>query len=126
MSMELDVHITESTKETEQNQEVNLAESPRASSSKSSIDLCFQDSLVQNAEIRWALKQILSGYSDNSCKDMVVLFQTLFPDSEISKKMRLEPNKLKYIINHGIAPYVKESLLDEVKKSDHFVTSFDE
>ena len=45
-----------------------------ASSSKASIDACFQDSLVQKAEIMWTLKQVYSGLSDNSCKNVVILF----------------------------------------------------
>ena len=53
-----------------------------ASSSKASIDACFQDSLVQKAEIMWTLKQVYSGLSDNSCKNVVILFQSMFPDSQ--------------------------------------------
>ena len=33
---------------------------------------------------------------------------------------------LKYVVNHGIAPYLKEMLENEVKISDWFVGSFDE
>ena len=53
----------------------------------------------------------------------------MFPDSQIAQKMWLETNKLKYMVNHGIAPYVKDILRvlrDDVKKSDWYVVSFDE
>jgi len=120
-STKSDLQIIEPTNETEKG---NLPEAPKDSSSKSSIDSCFQDSLVQNAEIRWALKQVFNGHSDNSCKKNVNLFQIMFPDSEIAKKMRLEPNKLKYMINHGIAPYVKKILEDDVKKSEQLCGFF--
>ena len=49
----------------------------------------MQDSFVQKAEIMWALKQVYSGLSDNSCKNIVRLFQSMFPDSQIEQKMRL-------------------------------------
>ena len=41
------------------------------------------------------------------------LFQSMFPDSQIAQKIRLQPIKLKYIVNHGIAPYVKDILRDD-------------
>ena len=40
--------------------------------------------------------------------------------------MRLEANKLKYMVNHEIAPYVKDILRDDLIKSDWCVVSFDE
>ena len=50
----------------------------------------------------------------------------MFPVSQIAQKMRLELNKLKYMVNHGIAPCVKDILRDDVRKSDWYVVSFDE
>ena len=97
-----------------------------ASLSKASIDTCFQVSVVQRSEIMWALKQVYSKLSDNSCKNVVSLFQSMFPDSQIAQKMQLELKKLKYMVNHGIAPYVKDVLRDDVGKYDWFVVSFDE
>ena len=78
----------------------------------------MQDSFVQKAEIMWALKQVYSGLSDNSCKNIVRLFQSMFPDSQIEQKMRLQPIKLKYMVNHEIAPNVKDILRDDVRKSE--------
>ena len=78
----------------------------------------MQDSFVQKAEIMWALKQVYSGLSDNSCKNIVRLFQSMFPDSQIEQKIRLQPIKLKYMVNHEIAPNVKDILRDDVRKSE--------
>ena len=80
----------------------------------------------QKAEILWALKYVLCGFSDHSCKKTVDLFKKMFPDSKVVKKMQLEPSKLKCIINHGIGPYVQEILKDVVRGAVWFVISFDE
>ena len=50
----------------------------------------------------------------------------MFPDSKVAEKMQLEPNKLKYVVNHGIAPYVKQILKNQVIDTVWFVASFDE
>ena len=50
----------------------------------------------------------------------------MFPGSQIAQKMWLEANKLKYMVNHGIAPYAKDILRDDVRKSDWYVALFDE
>ena len=50
----------------------------------------------------------------------------MFPGSQIAQKMRLGPNKLEYMVNHGIAPNVKDILRDDVRKSDWYVVSFDD
>ena len=59
-------------------------------------------------------------------KNVACLFKTMFPDSKIAEKMQLEPSKLKYVVNHGIAPYVKEILKSQVIDTVCFVLSFDE
>ena len=43
----------------------------------------------------------------------------MFPDSKVAKKIQLEPNKLKYVVNHEI---LKNKVIDTV----WFVVSFDE
>ena len=59
-------------------------------------------------------------------KNVACLFKTMFPDSKIEEKMQLEPSKLKYVVNDGIAPYVKEILKSQVIDTVCFVLSFDE
>ena len=50
----------------------------------------------------------------------------MFNDSKVSSKMELGPGKIRYVVNHGIAPYFKTILKDEILLSDCFVVSFDE
>ena len=73
-----------------------------------SFDVCFfffQDSACQKAEIMWGLKQL-----DNELREIII-----FPGSKIAEKMQLKPNRLKYAVNQGLAPFVKEIL----KKPGH-------
>ena len=58
-----------------------------------------------NAEIRWVLKHVVGRYSDNSVTGFVDLFQLMFPDSKIASILELGKDKLKYVVNYGIAPY---------------------
>ena len=42
-----------------------------------------------------------------------------------TEKIQLGPSKLKYVLNHGIAPYVKDILKNQVIDTVWFVVSFD-
>ena len=94
--------------------------------SQPSIELMLKASQKQKAEIVWALKSFLSGYSNNSCADTSKTFTCMFPDSKIAKSFELGATKLKYVINFGIAPYFRDILYNHLQKSDCFVISFDE
>ena len=85
------------------------------------IDLMLQSSQKQKAEIVWAIKVVCSGYSNNSCFDVSQVFKCMLPDSEIAKSFELGADKLKYVINFGLAPYFKDMLGELLKKSDHYV-----
>ena len=50
----------------------------------------------------------------------------MFPDSNIAKKYHLGPDKLRYSVNFWLGPCFKNIFLDSIKKSAHFVISFDE
>ena len=39
----------------------------------------------------------------------------MFPDSEIAKSYSKGETKVKYVIQFGIAPYIKQQILDDVK-----------
>ena len=84
-------------------------------SSMKSFDGCFffQDSACQKAEIMCELKH--NELSNNYSKNLIDLFKIMFPDSKIAEKMQLKPIRLKYVVNQGLAPCVKEIL----KKPDH-------
>ena len=87
---------------------------------KTTIPTTYYDEKKMFAEIRRALKQVFCGYSDNSCKGTVNLFEVMFPDSKIAASMELGINKLKYIINHGLAPYFKNILIEDLESADFF------
>ena len=90
------------------------------------LDVLLNNSQKQKAEIIWALKVVCSSFSNNSCFDVNQVFKSMFPDSEIAKSFQLGADKLKYVINFGIAPYFQDILYKLLNNSDHYVISFDE
>ena len=50
----------------------------------------------------------------------------MLPDSSITEKYHLGPDKLRYSVNFGLGPYFKNMLMESVRKSAHFVIRFDE
>ena len=66
------------------------------------IDEIVTNSAVSEAEIRWTLKSVIAGYSNNSNADCSYLFLSMFPDSSIAKKYHLGPDKLLYSVNLGL------------------------
>ena len=79
-----------------------------------------------HAEIRWALKVVLSKFSKRSCDDIAELFATMFPDSCIAKSMSCARTKIRYMVTFGLAPYFHECLRNELKVSPYHVISYDE
>ena len=78
------------------------------------------------AEIRWVLKSVISGYSNNSSANLNNLFSCMFPDSQLAKSFKLGADKMRYSINFGLAPFFKSLLYEDIKKSCCFVACFDE
>ena len=78
------------------------------------------------AEILWALKSVMSHFSLNSAQDIMEIFKGMFPDSNIAQGMSCGPTKLLYLITFGIAPYLKQLLIDDLKKAPCYVVLFDE
>ena len=62
-------------------------------------------------EVLWTLKVASSHFSLRLCLGFKELFRTMFTDSEIIKSFQLSKTKCGYIINFGLAPYVKDLLL---------------
>ena len=50
----------------------------------------------------------------------------MFSDSQVAKDFDMGPNKTGYVINYGLAPFFKEQLQDELRKSPCYIMSFDE
>ena len=90
------------------------------------INTLLQSEQVVKAEIRWILNVVLSKSSQHSCDSINQLFQEMFPDSAIAKKIQIGRTKCSYVIKYGIAPYFLELLYKEVSASPYHVISFDE
>jgi hypothetical protein len=81
---------------------------------------------VTKAEMLWAIKCIMSHFSFNSSNDLKDIFQLMFPDSSIVKKMSIGRTKLAYTITYGLAPYFHSQLLHKITKCQKIVVCFDE
>lgn len=66
-------------------------------------------------------------YFLRSCDDIPKLFQTMFPDSEVSKKFTIGGQKASYIISDGLGLFVVKELCKRVSASGGaFTLLFDE
>ena len=79
-----------------------------------------------NAEIIWALNCVVKGYSDRSNEDFGDILTAMCPTSPEAKCFKMERNKLKYVVNHGVYPYFREELDRDVDKSPFIAIMFDE
>ncbi|CAF4273778.1 unnamed protein product [Rotaria sp. Silwood2] len=84
------------------------------------------DDQVTKAEILWSLKVAHKGLSYNSCNELNELFSSMFPDSAIVGNFSIQADKMSYVISHGLGPYFKKKVIEDVKKADKFVLIFDE
>ena len=66
------------------------------------------------AEIIWSLEVLMSNYLFNSCANNSDSFVVMFEDSQIVQSFFLGSTKLSYNITFGLAPYVKNLLLESV------------
>ena len=96
------------------------------SATPSRIDKYLVQEQAMKAEILWAFETVMSHSSFNSNKNKPRLFQTMFPDSDVAKQYQMKASKCKYLITYGIAPYVEQKLLEEVKKAEVYAAIFDE
>ncbi|CAF4107403.1 unnamed protein product [Rotaria sordida] len=84
------------------------------------------DDQVTKAEILWSLKVAQKGLSYNLCNELNELFSSMFPDSSIAGNFSIQADKMSYVVSHGLGPYFKKKLIEDVKKPDKFVLIFDE
>ncbi|CAF3042122.1 unnamed protein product [Rotaria sp. Silwood2] len=84
------------------------------------------DDQVTKAEILWSLKVAHKGLSYNSCNELNELFSSMFPDSAVVGNFSIQADKMSYVISHGLGPYFKKKVIEDVKKADKFVLIFDE
>ena len=67
---------------------------------------------VLRAEVLQALQVVNSSYSFASSENDNEKFKIMFPDSKIAQSYRQGKTKVKYNIQYGIGPYVKQMLID--------------
>ena len=93
-------------------------------SSTTSVLLTPEDEVVK-AETLQALDYVSSNYSFASAKNDSEKFRRMFPDSKIAEAYQQGETKIKYVIQFGIAPYIKNELLNNFKNQP-FTFKFDE
>ena len=111
---------------TEKSSPKSKAESTSTTYQQTTIDHGISASDVVKAEIKWTFFSVARGFSNSSAKDLHSTFETMFRDSAIASNFHVGPDKLKYMTNRGIAPYVKEQLKNSIAKAEYVVISFDE
>ena len=118
----------QSSQSTSRSSEDQCSESPTFSQQNSvqpTMDTYIMSLSVAHAEIRWAMK-VVTSYFSLRCLDIKYLFSSMFPHSQIASQFSMSKTKCGYLINYGLAPYYKERLLKEIKKSPFFTVLFDE
>lgn len=81
---------------------------------------------VTKAEVLWALHNVNNNNSLRSNTHIDKLFQAMFPDSKIAQQFACGRDKMEYIVNFGIAPFLRDRLETEIKQASHYVLLFDE
>ena len=72
----------------------------------------------------WALKVVVNHLSYGPSKDISEIFNAMFPDSTITKRLAIGCFKLPYVITYGLEPYFVKELLKSVESK--FLACFDE
>ena len=90
-----------------------------------SQSLSFDDQ-VSKAEVLWVLKSVQDGFSYKNSDDTGALFREMFPDSKIAQKFSIQHSKMSYTISHGLGPYFRNQLVEDIKNCQRFVLCFDE
>ena len=80
---------------------------------------------VKTAEIIQVLNIIDNNQAFSSANSDNKRFQQMFPDSNIARSYKQGETKVKYVLQFGIAPYIRNSLIEEVK-GQAFCFKFDE
>ena len=80
----------------------------------------FDTNIIVNsaikAEIIWSLFSLCKGFSNNSAKYLNQTFHLMFSECPTAERFQLGPDKLKYVINWGVAPHFKDLLKTDLLK----------
>ena len=90
------------------------------------IDTMMIKTGTLKAEIIWSLEVLMPNYSFNSYANNSHLFAVMFEDSQIAQSFSLGSTKLSYNITFGLAPYIKNMLLEGVHEVKYYSLSFDD
>ena len=88
------------------------------------ILLSTEDQVIRAVTLR-ALDCVQSNYSFASANNDNEKFKQMFPNSKIAQSYRQGEMKVKYVIQFGIAPFVKEQMIRDFKLQP-FTFKFDE
>ena len=75
------------------------------------------DSGSLTAEIVWALNCVMHSYLYNLNCDMNEIVRVMFPDINILNRYQMNADKIRYLVNWGLAPYFKDKLVENVSRS---------
>ena len=67
--------------------------SSSSSTHQTTLELTVKSEGKIKTEIMWVLRRVMSGQSNNSNKDIKVLFQTMFSDSQVAKNFEMGQKK---------------------------------
>ena len=80
---------------------------------------------ILNAEISHAPNMVDKNHSFSSANGDSDRLKKMFPDSQIAAKYSQEETKSKYVVQFGLAPFVKDELITGVQKQyDGYVRFF--
>lgn len=98
---------------------------PLTFTSVTKVDSSHADG-AKKAEIRWTVFVLEKNISFESQKEIVSNFKVMFVDSKVPFEMRLQEDKIKYLITDAIFPYLQNAHVEEIKQSAHFSIYIDE
>ena len=107
------------------NSEETLEETVRPKQQEKSDTMMIKTATLK-AEIIWSLEVLMSNYLFKSCANKSDLFAVMFEDSQIAQSFSLGSTKRFYNITFGLAPCVKNLLLESVDEVKYYSLSFDE
>jgi hypothetical protein len=118
--------IAENSKsQTLSNDDVIEVNPVRLSNVRKSIVLNPDEQIIK-AETIWAMTVAYRGFSYNACDDMIEVFKSMFPDSQMAQQLNIHSRKLSYVMSHGIGPYFHQELVNELKRTEKFSLCIDE
>nr|XP_046480982.1 uncharacterized protein LOC124218506 [Neodiprion pinetum] len=90
------------------------------------MDRFIEKEKVTRAEIIWCLQTVFCHLSLAAAGKCTEIFKLMFDENGTAKAMILGPDKMGYTILHGLAPFFKNELLNDIPQNECFVVSFDE